>query len=51
MSGLARICKQHGSITVIGKDGKSATWVFDYDKNKPVLKSKTKDKKSVPKSK
>ncbi len=38
MSGLARICKLHGSMKVKGTDGKEVVWLWDYKNNKPRLK-------------
>jgi hypothetical protein len=39
MAGLAKICKLYGQMTVTDEHGKKVTWVYDYDQDKPVLKS------------
>ena len=41
MSGLKRICKRHGSITVIDSKGKKSEWIWDYKNDKPVLMSES----------
>ena len=43
MSGLARICKMYGRMTV-KENGKKVTWIYDYKNDKPRLESEmTKD--------
>jgi len=42
MGGLAKICKMYGSIKV-----NDVEWVYDYAKDKPVLKSEMTDKEFV----
>lgn len=37
MSGLARMCKLYGSMTVTGSDGEKVTWIYDYANDKPRL--------------
>jgi len=39
MSGLQRILKLHGSMTILGKGNKKAVWVWDYANNMARLKS------------
>lgn len=39
MSGLQRILRLNGSMTIIGNDGKKAIWVWDYANNMARLKS------------
>lgn len=39
MSGLARICKQFGKLTVKGNKGNTAEWEYDYENNEAILKS------------
>jgi hypothetical protein len=39
MAGLAKICKQFGRLIAKGNNGNTAEWVYDYEKDKPVLKS------------
>ena len=39
MGGLAKICKLYGSMEVSDANGKKVTWVWDYAKNEPRLKS------------
>jgi hypothetical protein len=39
MAGLAKICKLYGQMEIIGRDGKSVIWLWDYVNDKPRLKS------------
>ncbi len=39
MGGIAKICRLYGSIEVKDQDGKTTIWLWDYAKDKPVLKS------------
>jgi hypothetical protein len=36
MSGLRRICKLYGGMTVTGNDGKTIRYVWDYANDEPV---------------
>lgn len=36
MSGLARICKMYGGMTVVGNDGQKVEWAWDYAANEAV---------------
>ena len=38
MSGLARICKMYGQMTITDECGKKVIWVWDYANDKPRLK-------------
>jgi hypothetical protein len=39
MSGLRRICKAYGGMTVTGNDGKTIKYVWDYAADAPVPES------------
>lgn len=39
MARLAKICKLYGQMEIIGRDGKSVIWLWDYVNDKPRLKS------------
>lgn len=39
MSGLQRVLKMYGSMTVQGSEGKKVVWVWDYANDKPRIKS------------
>jgi hypothetical protein len=39
MAGLRRICKAFGGMTVIGNDGKTIKYVWDYAADEPVPQS------------
>jgi major membrane immunogen (membrane-anchored lipoprotein) len=43
MGGLARICKMYGSMEVTDSNGKKVTWLWDYAKDEPRLKSEMTD--------
>ncbi len=38
MGGLARICKLYGGMKFVDKDGNKTEYVYDYKKDKPVIK-------------
>lgn len=40
MTGLQRICKQHGSVLVTDRNGNKTAWVWDSKKGKAVTKKK-----------
>lgn len=39
MSGLAKLCKLYGQIDVTDAKGNKSTFIWDYKKDRPVLKS------------
>jgi major membrane immunogen (membrane-anchored lipoprotein) len=39
MSGLQKICKEYGKVTLKAQDGTVTVWLWDYVNNKARLKS------------
>lgn len=39
MGGLSKVCKIHGSLKVIDKNGKETVWIYDYINDRARLKS------------
>ena len=39
MAGLAKLCKLSGSLKVTDSSGKTVEWIYDYELDKPRLKS------------
>lgn len=39
MGGIKNICKLYGGITFTDQHGNKTEWVWDHDKDEPILKS------------